>query len=219
MTSIPSVSAAGERRHARLRDARLAAVVDATRPPADLERLLRTLSEASVDVCCLRDDEAGEDALRGAAEVFRRVCDAAGTLFVLDRLPGLALEVGADGVQIAPIDIDPDHARRIVGPDVLIGRAVRSSGEIDQAADEDVDYLVVGRDRGWTELEALVAHAAGHASHPWFVVASEPGQAEVLVNSGARRILVEGLGQPGAGDDPASIMWALRRTVAAHPLA
>ncbi|MDQ3931239.1 MAG: thiamine phosphate synthase, partial [Actinomycetota bacterium] len=98
MTSFPSLSPTGERRQARLADARLQAVVTARRGKKDLESFLGALVAGSVDICRLRDDTATEDDLRAAADTFRRVCDRAGALFVVDRLPGLAVQVGADGV-------------------------------------------------------------------------------------------------------------------------
>lgn len=214
MTGFPSLSPIGERRQARLHDARLGVVVGARASAGDLENYLHLVCSASADICLLRDDAATEDELRVAADAFRRVCDESGALFVVDRLPGLAVQVGADGVHIAAIDVDPDHARRVVGPDVLIGRATRRTSEIDCAGDEDVDYVVVGHERGEDDRRDLVTYAARRSSHPWFAVEGDVRVAEELVRRGARRVIADRL----AAEDPQADLWALRRMLAAHPI-
>lgn len=205
MSGFPSLSPVGERRQARLADARIAVLVGTRRPPKELEGYLRALCEASVDICRMRDDAATEDELRTAADVFRRVCGDAGALFVVDRLPGLAVQVGADGAHVGAVDVDPDHARRIVGPDLLLGRTVASGQALGDASDEDVDYLDVD--------VALVDVAAGRAGHPWFVAGAE--DVEDALRRGARRVLV---GPQLSAEAPGDDCWDLRRALARHPL-
>jgi thiamine-phosphate pyrophosphorylase len=215
--AFPSISPIGERRQARLADARLGAVVDARRSRDELTRHLTALGEASIDVLRLGDDTATEDELRAAADVFRRVCDRVGALFLVDRLPGLAVQVGADGVHLGSVDLHPDVARSVVGPDLLIGRAARSAEAIDASGDEDVDLLVVGEDRPAGDRDELVAHAARWASHPWFASVGDVAEAGALVELGARRVVAVAGSLPP--DDPGAACWALRRPVAVAPLA
>ena len=215
MTTFPSLSPAGERRQARLADARLAAVVGTRQGRGDLEPFLRSLVDASVDVLRLRDDHATEDELRAASDTFRRVADHSGALFVLERLAGLAVQVGADGVHVADIDVHPDHARRVVGPDLLVGRTAIDAAGIDASADEDVDYLVVRRsaDDGWV---ADLDHAARRSPHPWFVEGEvAPADLDRLLELGARRVVVEGCLDV---DEPGAVCWQLRRGLATTSL-
>ncbi len=209
MTPFPSLSPTGERRQARLADARLQAVVTARRVQGDLHSFLAALLAGSVDICRLRDDTASEDELRAAADTFRRACERAGALFVVDRLPGLAVQVGADGVHVGPVDVDPDHARRVVGPDLLVGRTARTVSDVDAAADEDVDYLVI---EPGSEPE-LAPYAAHRASHPWFLAGDiGPVTVETVLDEGARRIVVDRC--LAATEDPETVCWALRRALA-----
>lgn len=208
MSQLPSVSPAGSRRLARLQDSRLQVVVDAR---ADLESVLTAAVEASADICRLRDDRAGEDRLRAAADTFRRVCDHAAALFVLDRFPGLALQVGADGVVVGPPDVDADHARRTVGPDLLVGRIATTVPEVDAAVDQDIDLVVLEPGPG-TPREALVTHAAEAGGHPWYATV-DPARVDAVLAAGATRVVVD-LSTAG---DPAAVCWALRRALAAHP--
>lgn len=209
MTLFPSLSPIGERRQARLADARLQAVVTTRRAEGDLEAFLAALCAGSVDICRLRDDTATEDELRAAADTFRRACDRGGALFIVDRLPGLAVQVGADGVHVGHPDVDPDHARRVVGPDLLVGRTVRTFADIDAASDEDVDFLVIEP----ASAAGLGAYAAQRASQPWFLAGDvDPTTIEVALDTGARRIVADRC--LAAGEDPEGVAWELRRALA-----
>lgn len=225
---LPVVSALGARRQARLMDARLAVVADTRAGAGDLEGLLAACCGASADLLLLRDATAEEAALRAAASVFRRVADDHGALFVLNDLPGLAAEVGADGVQVGQADVPPHHARRVAGPDLLVGRTVQSRTHVDAAADEDVDYLVVGPVRAgapglWTDPSARTAgigldpvrYAARHASTPWFVGGGlDLDSIPELIEAGARRVTVGACVTDAT--DPAGVVWAVRALVGAH---
>lgn len=222
--TFPSLSAAGERRQARLHDARLYVVTDARRERGDLERFLTTICEASVDVVQLRDKTATEDELRAAADVFRRVCDRTATLFVVNDFPGLAVQVGADGVHVGQEDVQPDHTRRVVGPDLLIGRSTHSVAQIDAAADEDIDYFAVGPVHATPTKEGRpavglepVRHAAKHGAHPWFAIGGvSPDTVDAVLEGGARRIVV--VRAVTQAEDPAAVCWTLRRGLARYHL-
>lgn len=67
-------------------------------------------------------------------------------LFVNDRLD-VALAVGADGVHVGQSDLPVPEARRLAGPDLLIGLSVSRLAELDEVAGwpaGTVDYLGVG---------------------------------------------------------------------------
>lgn len=219
---IPSLSAAGARRMARLDDARLYVVADARHDRRDLEPFLTSLCEASVDVLQLRDKTANEDELRAASDVFRRVCDRTGALFVVNDLPGLAVQVGADGVHVGQHDVHPDHARRIVGPDVIVGRSTSSEAQIAAAADEDIDYFAVGPvfaspTKPRTPATGLdpVRYAARFAAHPWFAFGGvDEDTLPSVCEAGARRAIVVRAVSEAA--DPAAACWALRRCLAGY---
>lgn len=219
---FPSLSAEGERRQARLHDARLYVCVDRRDGGTALRDLLTACLRGSVDVLQLRDKTATADELRAASTVFREVCDEFGALFVLNDLPGLAAEVGADGVHVGQRDVPPDHAREVVGPDLLIGRSTHSVAQIDAAADEDVDYMSVGpvhatptkEGRPATGLDPI-AYAAHHATHPWFAIGGmNPTTLRPVLEAGARRVVV--VRAVVDAQDPEEAAWDLRRTIAPY---
>ncbi len=212
------VSDVGARRQARLVDARLAVVVDGRRAEGDLADVLAACCRGSADVLVLCDKTATEDELRTAAVTFRAVADEYGALFVVNDLPGLAREVGADAVHVGQTDVHPDHARRVAGADILIGRTVQTPEQLAAAADEDVDYLVVGPVRDADDGPrgvgtAIVTAAARSASYPWFAAGGiTPDEAGDVLAAGARRLSVGRC--VVTADDPEATLWALRGVLA-----
>jgi thiamine monophosphate synthase len=203
-SAFPSVSPAGERRQARLADARLWVVGDAR--AEGLESLLRATSDGSADILELRDDMATEDALRAAADVYARVSERSGALFVVASLAGLAVQVGADGVHLTPADLDPDGARLTVGPDLLVGRTANQPGEVDAAAEQDLDVITVG--------PGAFDRAVHSATGLWFA-ATTPAAAQGVLAAGARRIAVQ---VDDLAPDAAAVCWELRQMLARHAL-
>lgn len=219
MTHFPSLSATGERRQARLADARLMVVTDRRAEQGDLAQFLTTVCEASADVILLRDKTATEDELRAAAGTFRSVADRFGALFILNDLPGLACQTGADGVQVGQHDVHPDHARTVCGPDLLVGRTCLGLDDLSRAAGEDVDYLELGPilvpDGDVSPLGlGPLALAAKRAATPWFafggITADHVGE---VLDAGARRVVVGRAA--AAADDLSGQLWSIRRALGA----
>ena len=214
---LPSVSELGARRAARLDDARLYVVTDARQERGDLEDFLRAIAGASADVLQLRDKTADDDQILSAAEVFRRVGDDTGALFVLNDRPDLAVEVGADGIHVGQDDQHPDTVRATVGPDLLVGRSTHSPGQLDASAEEDVDYVAVGPVHATPTKEgrpavglAPIRYAAEHAAHPWFAIGGiDRDTIGDVLEAGARRVVV--VRAVTEATDPAEAAWALRR--------
>lgn len=201
----------GAWRRARLADAVLYLCVDRRAREGDLADLLEATLAAGVDLVQLRDASAPPDQLRLAAAVFRDAADRHGALFVVNDDPVLAVAVSADGVHVGQEDLPPDEARRVVGPDLLVGRSTHSAGEIDAAMGEDCDYFAVGpvhatpTKQGRPPVGLLpLRHAAAVAGErPWFVTgAMSTTTAPEVLDTGATRLVVvravTEAGDPGA---------------------
>ncbi|MBO4671269.1 MAG: thiamine phosphate synthase [Bacteroidales bacterium] len=63
-------------------------------------------------------------------------------LIINDRVD-VALAVDADGVHIGQSDMPYDIARRLLGPDKIIGLSVENLEEVEEANSLDVDYIAV----------------------------------------------------------------------------
>jgi len=64
-------------------------------------------------------------------------------LIINDRVD-IALAIGADGVHIGQQDMDSESARRLLGPNAIIGLSIETIEQARTAASLDVDYLGVG---------------------------------------------------------------------------
>lgn len=64
-------------------------------------------------------------------------------LIINDRID-IAMAVGAEGIHIGQSDMPATVARKIVGPDMIIGVSASNYGEAKQAVQDGADYLGVG---------------------------------------------------------------------------
>jgi thiamine-phosphate pyrophosphorylase len=151
-----------------------------------------------VDIVQLREKSLEARPLLARARLALEVCRDHGVPFVLNDRPDLALEVGADGVHVGQEDAPPALARRIMGPDAVVGLSTHEPTELDAAGDEPVDYLSAGPvsptptkpGRAGTGL-GYVSYAANRASRPVFVTGGvTPETVRPMVEAGGRRFVV-----------------------------
>ncbi len=140
-------------RLARLRAARLYVLVTAGISDEDFAAIAR----AGAGMFQLRDKHASDRALYAAGKrlmsVLDRLVSAGGTavrpLLIINDRADLAAAVGADGVHIGQTELPPAEARRIIGPDRILGLSTSNTDEAREAAAEisgpaRVDYLGAG---------------------------------------------------------------------------
>ena len=92
----------------------------------------------------LREKSLPDEVLLPLAQEIRKLTLAAGALFIVNDIPELAAAVGADGVHVGQRDIPVAEARRIVGPDRLVGLSVENMDQARAALGIGADYLGVG---------------------------------------------------------------------------
>lgn len=183
-----------EKRRDRLAASRLYVV---TGVREDLPAFLDIILGAGVDIVQLRDKNTeGRELLRWA-EVFRSATERHRALFIVNDRPDVALAAGADGVHLGQNDLPVEVARRILGPDAIIGLSTHRPEELD-AASADADYVTAGPvyatptkpGRPAAGLEH-VRYAAQHERRPWFAIGgiNEANVSEVVA-AGATRIAV-----------------------------
>ena len=78
------------------------------------------------------------------ARSLRQLCARHGALFLVNDRLDLALAVDADGVHLGQDDLPPAIARRLLGPDRLIGRSTNRLEQLHQAVADGCDYVGVG---------------------------------------------------------------------------
>jgi thiamine-phosphate pyrophosphorylase len=151
-----------------------------------------------VDVVQLREKSLEARSLVARARLALEVCRDHDVPFVLNDRPDLALELGADGVHVGQEDAPPNLARRIMGPEALVGLSTHDPAQLEAGNGEPVDYLSAGPvnptptkpGRAGTGI-GYVSYASAHAARPVFVTGGvTPETVRAMVEAGGRRFVV-----------------------------
>ena len=151
-----------------------------------------------VDVVQLRDKSLDARPLLARAALVRRVCNDHGVPFILNDRPDLALEAEADGVHVGQDDVSPTTARRILGPDAIVGWSTHSAADLTASLAEPIDYVSAGPvsetptkpGRPGVGL-GYVRHAVEHAGRPvWVTGGASPVTVRAMVGAGCRHVVV-----------------------------
>jgi thiamine-phosphate pyrophosphorylase len=128
-----------------LADARLYLCTDSRRSQGDLPEFLDAVLANGVDIVQLREKNLeAADELELLA-TFADACRKHGKLLAVNDRADIAVASGADVLHVGQRDLSPAAARRIVGPDVLIGLSSHSVEQASAAASaDDVDYFCIG---------------------------------------------------------------------------
>jgi len=114
--------------------------------PASFGDTLKAALDAG-DVACvqLRLKDVPDDDIRRATEILRPIAQDRAVAFLMNDRPDLARELSCDGVHVGQEDAPYAEARRIVGPDAIIGVTCYASRHLAMAAAEaGADYVAFG---------------------------------------------------------------------------
>lgn len=92
----------------------------------------------------LREKELGEEEFRREALELQSLCREYGVPFLINDNVMLAHEIGADGVHVGQKDMSVSEARRILGPEKIIGATAKTVEQAKRAEAEGADYLGSG---------------------------------------------------------------------------
>jgi len=107
--------------------------------------LAHALDAGDVAALQLRLKGADEGVIAAAVDVFAPICHARDVALILNDNPGLAAKLGCDGVHVGQGDMPLKDARRIMGPDAMIGVTCRDSRHLAmEAAEGGADYVAFG---------------------------------------------------------------------------
>jgi thiamine-phosphate pyrophosphorylase len=120
-----------------------------TPPALEPERFAEDLEQAleGGDVACLqlRLKEVDDDAVRRATAILKPIVQARGVAFIMNDRPDLAAELDCDGVHVGDEDMPYAAARRLLGPDRIVGVTCGNSRDrAITAAEAGADYVAFG---------------------------------------------------------------------------
>jgi thiamine-phosphate pyrophosphorylase len=120
-----------------------------TPPALDPDQFAKELEEALAggDVACLqlRLKEVDDDAIRRATRALKPIAQDRGVAFIMNDRPDLAAELDCDGVHVGEEDMPYAEARRLLGPDRIVGVTCGGSRHRALVASEaGADYVAFG---------------------------------------------------------------------------
>lgn len=126
-------------------DLRLNAIVDPERANGrDLAELARLSAEGGATLIQLRDKNSDTRAMVDEARTIKKALAPFSVPLVVNDRVDVALAAGADGVHLGQDDMAVTDARRLLGPDAIIGLSIKNVGEAEAAPVELIDYVGSG---------------------------------------------------------------------------
>jgi thiamine-phosphate pyrophosphorylase len=126
-------------------DVRLNAIVDPERAGGhDLAELARLCATGGATLVQLRDKLSETRAMIETARAIKTALAPFGVPLVVNDRVDVALASGADGVHVGPDDMAVEDARRLLGPDGIIGLSVKSVTEAETTPVALIDYVGSG---------------------------------------------------------------------------
>ncbi len=128
----------------RLAHATVYALLTGSQCVAALDWTIAEAAEGGVSIVQLREKSLTDRDLLERAKNVRRWTREAGVLFIVNDRPDIAKLCDADGVHLGQDDLPVAAARRILGPDALIGVSTHNLTQVRQAIHDGADYLGIG---------------------------------------------------------------------------
>jgi thiamine-phosphate pyrophosphorylase len=138
-----AIAAVGRNRE-RLGEAKLYVLLTGSQCVASLDWTIEQAALGGVDVVQLREKNLPDRELIARARDVRRWTQKVNVLFIMNDRPDIARLVEADGVHLGQDDLTVRDARRIVGPNAIIGVSTHTIEQVRQAVLDGADYLGMG---------------------------------------------------------------------------
>ncbi len=182
----------------RLHRLRQAPVYLVTSPQANLIATVEAALKGGITLVQYRDKNTEDEVRFQRAQQLRDLCHQYQAIFLVNDRVDLALAVEADGVHLGQTDLPVAVARRLLGPQAIIGRSTTNPEEMSRALSEGADYIGVGPvystptkpGKAAAGLD-YVRYAAAQAPVPWFAIGGIDGEniGEVL-QAGAQQVAI-----------------------------
>jgi len=128
-----------------LLDLRLNAILDPERAGGhDLLDLARAVAAGGATLVQLRDKKSDTRVMVEKARAIKAILAPLSVTFVVNDRVDVALAAGADGLHIGPEDMAPEDARRLLGPDAIIGVSIKTVAAAEAVSVGLIDYAGVG---------------------------------------------------------------------------
>jgi thiamine-phosphate pyrophosphorylase len=182
----------------RLEGARLYVLLSGESCTAALDWTIAEAAAGGAHVIQLREKGLSDRELLERARQVRQWTRQAGALFILNDRPDLARLCEADGVHLGQDDLPVKEARRVLGPDALVGVSTHNIEQVRQAVLDGASYVGVGPTfrsgtKDFVELAGpdFIRAAAAETTLPAFAIGGINLETiNEAVAAGARRVAV-----------------------------
>jgi len=125
-------------------DVRVNVILDPEHSGLPLPELARAAVDGGATLLQFRDKTSETGALVATARAILSAIEGTGVPLLVNDRVDVALAAGAAGVHIGQTDMAPEDARRLLGPDPIVGLTVRSMAEAEAVPADLVDYVGIG---------------------------------------------------------------------------
>jgi len=108
----------------------------------------------------LRMKDASQEEIESMAHPVQELCRRYNAVFIIDDNVALVKKIGADGVHLGRNDMPVDEARRILGPDYIIGGTANTFEDVCRLHQAGADYIGCGPFR-YTETKKNLSPILG----------------------------------------------------------
>jgi thiamine-phosphate pyrophosphorylase len=105
---------------------------------------LLQLSDSGASLVQLREKTASPLEFYAQADMALRIARERGLKVIINDRVDIALALKADGVHLGQDDLSPEAARRILGPEAIIGFSTHDTSQALAATQLPIDYIAIG---------------------------------------------------------------------------
>jgi thiamine-phosphate pyrophosphorylase len=109
-----------------------------------LDTFARELRAAGVTLLQYRDKNGSPQEILRAASILRETFSTTPCRLILNDRADLAVLANFDGVHVGQGDLSPEDARRVVGPDRIVGVSTHTDEQVRIADQSCADYIAIG---------------------------------------------------------------------------
>jgi len=124
------------------------------------QELIQVACENKVDWIQLRVKNKSSDEFLKIAEKSLAICRKSGVRLIINDNTEITAEINADGVHLGKTDMKPSEARKVLGPDFIVGGTANTFEDILFLESERVDYIGLGPFR-FTETKENLSPVLG----------------------------------------------------------
>jgi len=128
----------------RFKDVRLYVLLTESLCARSWRDTLSAVIDGGADCVQFREKDMTDAVLLERAQIVCEACRSAGVVSIINDRVDIAAMCQADGVHLGQTDVAPWAARRILGPNAIIGASSHNVEEAQRAVDQHADYIAVG---------------------------------------------------------------------------